>query len=237
LQAAAFDPHRLDCAEAALKSAVEQTCLKLNSSAKAGECLQAIKATMSHSVGRRGLNVIQMLYELERVKSQPHVVPELFENEICDFLIRNYQTPKRKARQIASNAWKENPGADRRVHTLTKRILANKTKILSAHRGRPDLYDPHIVWAFADSIAAAAGRKKFSLGHHGDKAIINEQMAGPMLRVLVAAVRWATTIAWIGASERGLAPPLVKTEGILTLIKRGRPRPIKNSLEFIFKSL
>jgi hypothetical protein len=158
-------------------------------------------------------------------------VPGFFENEVRDFLIRNYQTPRRKAGQIARNAWKEDPGADRRARAL-KPSAANKNKILSAHRGRPDLYDPHVVWAFADSIAAAAGRKKFSLGHHGDKAIIDEQMAGPMLRVLVAAVRWAMTTA-----EPGAAPRLVKTEGILTLIKRGRPRPIKNSLGFIWKSL
>ena len=59
---------------------------------------------------------------------------------------------------------------------------------VSAHRGRPDLYDPHVVWAFADSIAEATGRK-FTVGHHGDKTITDERMAGPMRTS--AAARWS----------------------------------------------
>jgi len=231
LQAAASDPHRLDCAEAALKSAVERMCLKFKLRGKAAEYLQAIKATMNRSVGRHGLTVCQRLY-LEPIKSQPDPVPEFFENEICDYLIRNHQTPRRKARQIARNAWKEDPGADRRVRAL-KPNAANKNKILYAHRSRPDLYDPHVIWAFVDSIAEATERK-FSVGHHGDKAITDERMAGPMLAVLVAAVRWAMTMA-----EPGAATQLVKTEGILTLIKRGRPvrSPPRESLRFRFLPL
>ena len=130
------------------------------------------------------------------------------------------------------NSWKENPGADRRVRAL-KPSAANKNKILSAHRSRPVLYDPHVVWAFADSIAEAAGRK-FSVGHHGDNAITDERMAGPMLAVLVAAVRWAMTMAEPGATSQ-----VVKTEGILTLIKRGRPvrSPLPKSLRFRFLPL
>jgi hypothetical protein len=214
LQAGASDPrHTLDRADASLESAVERTCLKLKLPAKPAEYLRAIKATMNRSVGRHGLTVFQLLY-LDRDKYQPGLVPEFFENEICEFLNRNYQTPRRKGLEVARNAWKEDPGADRRVRAL-ERSSANKNKILSAHRGRPDIYDPHVVWAFADSIAEAAGRK-FSVGHHGDNAITDERMAGPMLAVLVAAVRWAMTMA-----EPGAAP--VKTEGILTLIKRGRP--------------
>ena len=161
MQAGASDPRRTcDRAEAALRSAVERMCLKLNLSTKAAEFLQAIKATMNRPVGCHGHNVIQRLYELEQAKVPPSCSPpEFFEREICDFLIRNYQTPRRKARQIARNAWKENPGADRRTHALEKRISANKNRILSVHRGRPDLNDPYVVWAFADSIAAAAGHK------------------------------------------------------------------------------
>ena len=206
-------------------------CLKLKLRGEAAEYLQAIKATMNRSVGCHGLTVLQRLY-LEPIKSQPDPVPEGFENEVRNYLIRNHQTARRKARQIARNAGKEDPGADRRVRAL-KPSAANKNKILSAHRGRPDLYDPHVVWAFADSIAAAVGRK-FSVGHHGDNAITDERMAGPMLAVLVAAVRWAMTMA-----EPGAATPLVKTEGILTLIKRGRPArsPLRESLRFRFLPL
>jgi hypothetical protein len=204
-------------------------CLKLKLRGEAAEYLHAIKATINRPVGRHELTVFQMLC-LECAKCQSGPAPEFFENDVRDYLIRNHQTPRRKARQIARNAWKEEPGADRRVRAL-KPSAANKDKILSAHRGRPDLYDPDVVWAFVDSIAETTGRK-FSLGHHGNKAITDERMAGPMLAVLVAAVRWAMAMA-----SAGFTPPLVKTEGILTLIKRGRPRPIKNSLGFIWKSL
>ena len=104
MQVAAGDPHRLlNDAEAALRSAVERMCLKLKLPAKASEYLQAIRETMHRSVGPHGLTVSQMLY-FDRAKSRPDLVPKFFENEICDFLIRNCQTPRRKARQIARNA-------------------------------------------------------------------------------------------------------------------------------------
>ena len=152
-------------------------CLKLKLRDEAAEYLQAIKATMNRWVGPHALTVSQRLH-LEPIKSQPDLMPEFFESEVRDFLIRNHQIRRRKARQIARNAWREDSGADRRVRAL-KPSAANKNKILSAHRGRPDLYDPHVVWAFADSIAEATGRK-FTVGHHGDKTITDERMAGPM---------------------------------------------------------
>ena len=213
MQAAVSGTDALDRAESALESAVKRMCLKLKLRGEATEYLHAIRATMNRPVGRHGLTVCQRLY-LEPIKRKSDPMPEFFENEVRDYLIRKHQTPRRRAHQIARNAWEEDPGADRRVRAL-KPSAANKNKILSAHRGRPDLYDPHVVWAFADSIAEAAGRK-FSVGHHGDNAITDERMAGPMLAVLVAAVRWALTMAQIDM-------PLVKTEGILALIKRGRP--------------
>ena len=230
MQAAASDPRRLDCAETALKSSVERMCLKLKLRGEAAEYLQAIKATMNRSVGPHAPTVSQRLH-FEPIKSKPDPMPEFFESEVRDFLIRNHQTPRRKARQIARNAWREDSGADRRVRAL-KPSAANKNKILSAHRGRPDLYDPHVVWAFADSIAEATGRK-FSVGHHGDKAITDERTAGPMLAVLIAAVRWAMAMSPV------ITPPLVKTEGILTLIKRRRPvrLPLRKSLRFRFLPL
>jgi hypothetical protein len=227
LQAAASRPDcEFDRAEAALERAVKRMCLKLKLPAELAECLQTIKATMYRATGYQGFTVLQMLYELERVKSLSDFVPEffknvpeVFENEIRDFLLRNCKTPSRKARQIARSAWKENLAADRRVRARER--LDNANKILSAHRGRPDVYDPYVVWAFVDSILEVAGCKKFSVGRHGDKTIADEQMAGPMLAVLVAAVRWAMTIAWMSAAAPTHAPPLVKTDGILTLIKRG----------------
>jgi hypothetical protein len=119
-------------------------------------------------------------------------------------------------RKIAANAWKQDSGADRRV----RNALA-QDDISHAYKGRPEKYPPEVVWAFADTIARASGCEHFSIGHHGDATFGNEG-GGPMLRVLVAAVRWAMTAAWLGAAPLGTPPPVVKPEGILSLIKRGR---------------
>jgi hypothetical protein len=44
-----------------------------------------------------------------------------------------------------------------------------------------------------------------------------------MLNALVASVRWAMTAAWmIAAPPEATTPPTVRTEGILSVIKRGR---------------
>src|SRR5262249_33036213 len=130
------------------------------------------------------------------------------------------RTPARKVRKTARNAWREDPGADRRVREMERQPAA---KFRSRYKGRPEKHDPGIVWAFADAITRAAGREHFSTGHHGDEAITEKnQKGGPMLRVLVASIRWAMTNAWFAASPSRTEPPKVKPEGVLTVIKRGR---------------
>jgi len=171
-----------------------------------------------------GLTVLQVLCERERATAfnQPDdEPPPYFVDAIQDFMIaRDGRTPARKIRKTARNAWRENPGADRRVREMERQPPA---KFRPRYRGRPEIYDPGVVWAFADAITRVAGREHFSTGHHGDEAITDKnQKGGPMLRVLVASIRWAMTNAWFGASPSGTEPPKVKPEGVLTVIKRGR---------------
>jgi hypothetical protein len=226
-------PRLIEACEADLKGAVERMCVKMRVPRNPAEILQKIKETMRLELEPCGpleprLTVFQALYERKRIEDQQGdaAFPDNFESEIFDSLHRN-KTSRRKARQIARGAWKEDPGADRRVRKLQLTLASNEAhrprtidKILSARRSRPELYDPRVVWTFADSIARSVGRKKFSVGHHGDKTITDTAKAAPMLAVLVAAVRWAMVMAWLGA---GGGRPDVKVEGVLAVIKRGRP--------------
>jgi hypothetical protein len=168
--------------------------------------------------------VIQVLCERERAKAfnqsasdQFPTIRGNFDDAITDFVIvREGKTSARKLRKIAANAWKWDHAEDRRIRNAKKggRFL---------HMGRPEVYDPRVVWAFADVSASAADRPRFSTGHHGDVAISSDSKAGsPMLHVLVAAVQWAMIRGWQCAGPPGTEPPTVKPEGILTLIKRGR---------------
>jgi len=175
-------------------------------------------------LNRSEATVLQVLYERERATAFNQTddkPPPYFVEAIQDFMIaHDGRTPARKVRKTARNAWRENPGADRRVREMERQPAA---KFRSRYRGRPEKYDPGIVWAFADAITRAAGREHFSIGHHGDEAITDKnQKGGPMLRVLVASIRWAMTNAWFEASLSGTEPPKVKPEGVLTVIKRGR---------------
>ena len=172
-----------------------------------------------------GLTVLQVLCERERAKAFNQTddePPPYFVEAIQDFMItHDGGTPsRRKVRKTARNAWRENPGADRRVREMERQP---PTKFRSRYRGRPEIYDPGVVWAFADAITRAAGREHFSTGHHGDEAITDKnQKGGPMFRLLVATIQWAMTVAWAGGSPSGTEPPKVKPEGVLTVIKRGR---------------
>jgi hypothetical protein len=185
-----------------------------------------IKATMLVVLPPYDFTVIQTLYERERAKAFNQdaatafaSVRQEFGNAIQDHVIvRQGRTPTRQTRKMADNAWKWDQAEDRRI-----RNPANRGDTRSLHKGRPETYDPGVVWAFADAIARAAGREHFAAGHHGDLTITDKDKGGgPMFRVLVAAIQWAMTIAWMGAAPPGTVPPIVKPEGILTLIKRGR---------------
>src|SRR5262249_15657306 len=151
--------------------------------------------------------------------AQFSTVRQDFGNAIQDFVvIRDGRTPARTTRKIADRAWKRDPAAERRVLRAGPRDDTS-----TAYKGRPETYPPDVVGAFAEAIARAAGRKHFSTGHHGDVTITDKNKGGgPMLRVLVAAMRWAMMTAWQMAAPPGTTPPAVSPEGILSLVKRGR---------------
>ena len=205
---------------------------RLRINRETSDLVSDVKSAMHATVPPYELRVFQTLYDRARQdafnKTAVYQFPaiwEKFERAIHDFSVTTVHPAlsSRKIRNIARGAWKEDPGANRRIHELIASKRLTRRAIRHVNKGRPELYDRHVVWAFAYAIAKACGRDKFSVGHHGDKTITDEKKAGPMLKVLVAAMRWAMTIAWTGAAAHGVAPPLVKTEGILTLVKSGRP--------------
>jgi hypothetical protein len=213
-------------ADELLIASVHEMSRRLNLTRSSSDLVRDIKATMNITLPPYGLTVIQTLFERERAKAfnqcgaeQFPTVRKDFGNAIQDFVVvRDGRTPARTTRKIADRAWKWDHAADRRVLRAGSR---NDTS--TAYKGRPETYPPDLVWAFADAIARAAGRKRFSTGHHGDVAITDKNKGGgPMLRVLVAAMRWAMMTAWQMAAPPRTPPPAVSPEGILSLVKRGR---------------
>jgi hypothetical protein len=213
-------------AEDALVASVEHLRRKYRLTRSTAELVKDIKATMHVAVPPHGLTVVQTLCDYYRDEAfnqfaadEFPAIREDFDTAIQDFA-RAANTPARKARQIAKNAWKVDRAADRRALEA-----AQSGGSASPYRGRPEKYGPNVVWSFADAIMRASGQPRFSIGHHGNKTLGDDNSpSGPMFRVLVAAVEWAMTAAWMGAAMPGTAAPQVKPEGILTVIKRGRNR-------------
>jgi hypothetical protein len=210
--------------EGALVESVEDMTRRFPAARTRDELVKDIKATMHVPLAPYNLTVVQTLMDRAREEefnqsaaaAFPAVRKE-FGEAIQDFVVsRAGKTPSRRVKKTAAKTWKQDSGADRRV-----RNAAPEDDISNAYKGRPEKYSPEAVWAFADAIARTAGCEHFSIGHHGD-ATITDEGGGAMLRVLVAAVRWGMTAAWLGAAPPGTAPPIVKPEGILALIKRGR---------------
>jgi hypothetical protein len=185
-----------------------------------------IKKTMHEKVPPHGFTVFRALSDRERQNAfsrrAANQFPEIrraFDDAIQDFVVvMEGRVSTRKARKIARNAWKEDPGANRRAREQMKHCT--KSRMRSIHRGRPEVYDRQVVYAFADAIAKAAGRKRFPIGHRSDVTIRDNKNGGAMLCTLVAAVEWALTIVAAGSSEA--VAPRVKPESILAIIK-GRP--------------
>jgi hypothetical protein len=224
-----------------LVATVEQMrrALKLPKEADAilEEIKRALHAEVRHQVGTftwienegpmpakpGGLTALQVLCERERAiafNQTDDEPPAYFVDAIQDFMIvHDGRTPTRKVRKTSRNAWRDDPRADSRIR---EREPSGSERFRSPNRGRPEKYPPDVIWAFADAIARVTGREQFSTGHHGDATIIDENKGGPMLRVLVAAVRWGMMTAWQANAFPGTRPPTVRPEGILSLIKRGR---------------
>jgi hypothetical protein len=179
---------------------------------------KGIKETMHIRLPPYGATVIDILYEHERERAFNQKAAETFPLERKKFednlaAAIEGKAPARKVRKLIEKAWKWDHAADRRVREGSE----------TPFRGRPEVYDRDVVWAFADAIAGAAGREHFAVGHHGDDTLTKEaNKGGPMFRLLVASVEWAMIAAWLGASPFGTPAPQAKPEGILTVIKRGR---------------
>jgi hypothetical protein len=217
-------------AEESLVDAVNEMRRRLRLNRDTPAIVDDIKKSMHVKVPPHELTVVQALWDRERQKAFNKTADEFpeirqgFDDAIQDIVSREGRVSSRKAKNVARKAWKEDPGANRRIHEEMKH--PTKRGIGSVYRGRPELYDRHVVWAFADAIAKAAERKRFSIGHHGDVTIGDNKKGGAMLCTLVAAVEWAMTIAAAGSSE--VAPPPVRPESILAIIKR---RPLMNPTE------
>lgn len=210
----------LSRAEQALLDAIERLRARYQPNRPADKILVTVKAVLHSPLMPSMETVFQRLYDRERSRvfndRAENEFPDVrrnFDAAIVEFAAKVDDTSRRTALRIAANAWKSNRDADRRA-------LAGERH---PYKGRPVEYDQAVVWAFVDSIVSATGQNSFATGHHGDQTLIDEASAGPMLNALVASVRWAMTAAWmIAAPPEATTPPTVRTEGILSVIKRGR---------------
>jgi hypothetical protein len=206
-------------ASEALHTSVESMKDKLRLSRTTEQIVKDIKATMNVQLPLHNFTVLQTLCEHERAKTYNQSAADAFPDarKEVDRAINDLATliepdlPPRKRRKLAANFWKWDHAADRRARQGSR----------VPFKGRPEAYVPEVVRAFADAITCTADRSDFATGHHGDVALSDDD-GGPMFKVLVAAVRWAMTTAWQVAASPGAACPIVKPEGILTVIKRGR---------------
>ena len=195
---------------------VEHMKRSLRLSCTTPEIVKAIKAAMHAPLPQYGATVLDTLYLRERAKAFNQNAAEMFPVEreaFADDLVAVIEpgTPARKIRNLIEMRWKWDPAADRRAREGS----------VTPFRGRPEVYDRDVVWAFANAIASAAGCEDFAIGHHGDETLTRgSKKGGPMLRVLVASVEWAMSAAWLCASPPGTPAPLAKPEGILTVLKQ-----------------
>ena len=202
----------LDEAENRLISAVG----RLRSGRPAQQIVADIKATMNVVLPPHGFTVLQTLCERERAKvfnnRAARRFPELqaaYVQVLADAAAMN-GVPRRKAKRLANNTWKWDHAVDRRA----------RQGLESPSKGRPEVYDPEVVYAFADTLARATGRERCSTGHHGDVTITDAGKASPIMNVLVCAIEWAVLASWTVARSTGSPRPKVRPEGILSVLKR-----------------
>jgi hypothetical protein len=206
-------------ADKSLVESVDVMRRRLKLTCNTSEIVKYIKKTMNAPLPPYNFTVIQTLCERYRADefndSAAETFPgsrEAFENALREFATAR-GTSARKSRRLVDNAWKWDHAADRRAREGST----------APYKGRPEVYDRDVVWAFADAIARTAGRERIATGHHGDVTITEKNdKGGPMFRVLVASIQWAMIAAWQGAAPPGTARPTVKPEGILTTLKRNR---------------
>jgi hypothetical protein len=197
-------------AEIALSEAIHKMRQKMRIERSAAEMLSDIKEAMHATVPPHGMTVIQTLCHRERDKAFKLEFatgfPEVMsrgQKEIGVFL-KDRDTPARKKRQFAANAFSSDPGKYRRLRREVGSAEEpnpnpSPEKLLSTAKGRPEKYDPDVIRAFARAIARAAGREKFERG--------NRYIPGPMFTTLLCAMQWALTVAWKFSAPPGTSPP------------------------------
>ena len=203
-----------------LLAAVEKCACRLGLNRDTAAIVDEIKKTMHERVPPYGLTVVQVLCDRQRgatFNQTDDEVPQYFKDAIQDFKIaRDGRTSARKVRKTALNAWREDPGADRRASEM-EHLSPDQRQ--SPYRGRPELYDRRVVLAFEVAIARAFGRPRITWTRGGQTNDAQDNKTrGEMLDVLVAAVEWAMCVAW-QAGRPGSKPPKVKAEGILRIVK------------------
>jgi hypothetical protein len=111
-----------------------------------------------------GVTVLQALYEREgaaafnQTDDEP---PKYFMDAIQDFMIADEgKTPTRKVRKTARNAWRDDPGANRRIRE--REAASQGEGFRSPYLGRPEKYDSDVVLAFAGAITRATGKPRIS---------------------------------------------------------------------------
>jgi hypothetical protein len=209
-----------------LVASIEEMRRNLGLDRDSAKILDEIKKTMHVEVPPHGFTVLQVLAEREcgnafnqLAADEFPTVRQEFEHAIRDFMGAREarRVPARRIHKVARNAWKQDPGADRRTRAMEQ---GPPDEFRSPYRGRPELYDPGVVSAFEIAIARAIGRSHVSW----TRGTIDSKSSGPILDVLVAAVQWAMCIAWQFWAPPGAAPPNVKAEGLLGIVKAKREK-------------
>jgi hypothetical protein len=174
-------------AEKLLEAAVENMRREVGLSRTTEELVSDIKATLYTSLPPYNFNVLQTLCDRYRADAFNDNAAEAFpvERKILDKAIRHLATARgisaRKARRLSDNAWRWDLAADRRARVGSAQ----------PYKGRPEIYDREVVWAFHDVIARASGQTHITW----TRRIDDNKSIGANLDLLVAAVQWAMCVA------------------------------------------
>jgi hypothetical protein len=207
-----------------LVAAVEKCARGLGISRDTAAIVDEITKTMNVTVPPQGLTVLQTLCDRESGnafnQSAAEEFPEIrqtFEHAIQDFVVtRGGRESARKVHKIERNAWKVDPGAERRTREMAQK---SPDQWRSPYKGRPERYDPGVVLAFATAIARAFNRPSITWTRGtGTK---DHRTSGDLIDVLCAAVYWAMCMAWLSFGG-GNESPSVKAEGLIKILKAQR---------------
>jgi hypothetical protein len=209
-----------------LVASIEKMRSSLALNRDAAAILDGIKRAMHMTVPPHGLTVLQTLCDRERydpfnqfAADEFPAVHQEFEPAIRGFMSsrEGRRIPARRIHKVARNAWKQDPGADRRTREMEQ---GSPDQFRSPYKGQPELYDPEAVLAFEGAIARVIGLSRVSW----TRGINDNKSSGPVLDVLVAAIQWAMCVAWQCSAPWGTNPPNVKAEGLLRIVKAQRKK-------------